>query len=932
MSKHSKVSSIDQYDLNKELLTTLLLSIKQRKKEANKTTLSVMSSIVVFSILYLLMFLYNIFSIDENVLKISSCITSIIGTLSLTYIVFFLVKDFILGNKLKSIADLFEIDNKAEDSSFNDYIQEIIILIKKSKYKTIVFEDLDRYDDSVLIISQLKEINNILNKSKSFKFIYSLSDTTFETPVDKAKFFDAIITTSYVLSFEMLKKEINRISEEINENFPYILKNHINDMRVLISIRNDYHYFIDRGCLEKDKNKIFAIAVYKNLYPEDFNKLYLKTSIIDNILEDINDISHDKSSEEIKNSILKCFKDLKTSESKIFIPNNLENNKQTIKNVNHAKLLYDLLRYRYINSRYFATIYKESDHYLTDVDIHFILNLLDDGKMIFDYRLENVSAVFQNMNEEQFDKPAAVNYDLINYLYIIKDFDTSKIKESINKHYNDATINEIVQVNIIEKGQASNYLSMFIYNENTIDLINKVDNESSNILFVSSLLDDDLYKRFKQKNVISINELLSRDAILKQLSDFKRDEVIKHFIDLDVKVKNMTLFNDFVSILYKNSLFELNEININNYIFKKYNNDQKNQLTHLLNDEDVSQYIKNNFPYYIENIWLANPKIENSKTILFVVRKVNDENLLIRIKDNTDTRIENLMAGNFEDAKLKLINKLGLMEINIKNLNYINQHGKFSIEYEKITKIVINDENLAENILVDLINKSNLNSEDLFKLVEFNKFKLVAKIKNDDLFYKLIKNKYIDDVNENIVILVVSNGLHKTYRFLLENYLSIFNFKNSGYILNGEENFILKKLTDTNSSIPVVELVSNNKEFFDYYDYKDKDINKFLITNRYRYTKIPTNLMIGMYKNIKNIELIYLSIERDYLTSSEIMQILTEMGHPYNQFSYEKSSYQNEELNIRFINLLHDKKIIKKRINSIKKSHNIEILRKKNKL
>jgi len=932
LSKHSKVSSIDQYDLNKELLTTLLLSIKQRKKEANKTTLSVMSSIVVFSILYLLMFLYNIFSIDENVLKISSCITSIIGTLSLTYIVFFLVKDFILGNKLKSIADLFEIDNKAEDSSFNDYIQEIIILIKKSKYKTIVFEDLDRYDDSVLIISQLKEINNILNKSKSFKFIYSLSDTTFETPVDKAKFFDAIITTSYVLSFEMLKKEINRISEEINENFPYILKNHINDMRVLISIRNDYHYFIDRGCLEKDKNKIFAIAVYKNLYPEDFNKLYLKTSIIDNILEDINDISHDKSSEEIKNSILKCFKDLKTSESKIFIPNNLENNKQTIKNVNHAKLLYDLLRYRYINSRYFATIYKESDHYLTDVDIHFILNLLDDGKMIFDYRLENVSAVFQNMNEEQFDKPAAVNYDLINYLYIIKDFDTSKIKESINKHYNDATINEIVQVNIIEKGQASNYLSMFIYNENTIDLINKVDNESSNILFVSSLLDDDLYKRFKQKNVISINELLSRDAILKQLSDFKRDEVIKHFIDLDVKVKNMTLFNDFVSILYKNSLFELNEININNYIFKKYNNDQKNQLTHLLNDEDVSQYIKNNFPYYIENIWLANPKIENSKTILFVVRKVNDENLLIRIKDNTDTRIENLMAGNFEDAKLKLINKLGLMEINIKNLNYINQHGKFSIEYEKITKIVINDENLAENILVDLINKSNLNSEDLFKLVEFNKFKLVAKIKNDDLFYKLIKNKYIDDVNENIVILVVSNGLHKTYRFLLENYLSIFNFKNSGYILNGEENFILKKLTDTNSSIPVVELVSNNKEFFDYYDYKDKDINKFLITNRYRYTKIPTNLMIGMYKNIKNIELIYLSIERDYLTSSEIMQILTEMGHPYNQFSYEKSSYQNEELNIRFINLLHDKKIIKKRINSIKKSHNIEILRKKNKL
>ncbi|OTP84563.1 hypothetical protein B5S42_13685, partial [Gilliamella apicola] len=107
-----------------------------------------------------------------------------------------------LIRKLKIFQNEIDISSSECDVSYFDkYLDEIIYILDKSKLDFIVFEDIDRYDDN-LILSKLRELNYIYNKrqknhkeeqkGKQIKFIYLIKDEIFDSK-ERTKFFDYIL-------------------------------------------------------------------------------------------------------------------------------------------------------------------------------------------------------------------------------------------------------------------------------------------------------------------------------------------------------------------------------------------------------------------------------------------------------------------------------------------------------------------------------------------------------------------------------------------------------------------------------------------------------------------------------------------------------------------------------------------------------------------
>lgn len=262
-----------------------------------------------------------------------------------------------IGYELKKIK-LYghEIDlasEKMTDSCFDKYLDEIIYIFEQSKVKTIVFEDIDRYDGSIEVFSRLREINSLINskpsgikknaqcfcykpcesmlqkfKNKIFeenqlrppkgvvRFFYLVRDDIFQSK-DRTKFFDFIIPILPIAnkanSFDKLKENLEKSPyglELTTDNKIIFLKRlsyYIDDLRLLSNIVNEFTIFsISFGKVLEQKSlhnqQLFALIVYKNLLPLDFNSLILGKGYLWNIFASKNKYI-DPKREEIKKEL-----------------------------------------------------------------------------------------------------------------------------------------------------------------------------------------------------------------------------------------------------------------------------------------------------------------------------------------------------------------------------------------------------------------------------------------------------------------------------------------------------------------------------------------------------------------------------------------------------------------------------------------------------
>lgn len=207
------------------------------------------------------------------------------------------------------------LDKEVGDSSyFNKYRDELIYLFEINKYDTVIFEDIDRFDD-LGIFDELRKLNDLLNLAPSIvgkkgnkviRFVYAIKDSIFTFCNEskgaskevlgsgRVKFFDMVISVvPFISKFnanEMAAKvfaselkdagqtdEGTRYSDLLLLAAPYIA-----DMRLMVSIRNDYLVmtqemgspsFGNPSALGLTCTGILAIAIYKNLYPLEYEDL-----------------------------------------------------------------------------------------------------------------------------------------------------------------------------------------------------------------------------------------------------------------------------------------------------------------------------------------------------------------------------------------------------------------------------------------------------------------------------------------------------------------------------------------------------------------------------------------------------------------------------------------------------------------------------------
>ncbi len=189
-----------------------------------------------------------------------------------------------------------EMKFKDDLSVLNAYLDEIVYFFESTDYDVVVFEDLDRFEDREVIFYKLRELNTILNGSKSIgrkiSFVYAVLDDLFDAE-ERVKFFDYIVTVIPVInslnSYNKLKERIHspELFEKLGQNELLVLCDYLYDMRLLLNVVNEFNQFIPLlvDAKEMSEKVLLGLVVYKNYIPSDFSKMYNRQGVVANAIE-----------------------------------------------------------------------------------------------------------------------------------------------------------------------------------------------------------------------------------------------------------------------------------------------------------------------------------------------------------------------------------------------------------------------------------------------------------------------------------------------------------------------------------------------------------------------------------------------------------------------------------------------------------------------
>lgn len=209
-------------------------------------------------------------------------------------------------------------------SYFDQYLDEIVYFFEVSKRTIVVFEDIDRFDDSH-IFETLRSLNRLLNSApqigKKICFIYAIKDSIFdygmleaeklsggkalcsvEDPAqievvraNRTKFFDLVIPVVPFITHrsarDLLQQTLEGIEHKLKRELLDLAGRYVPDMRLLKNVRNEFIVFRDRifsGPGEKlnlDENELLAMMLYKSTHLADFELIRQGKSKLDKLYE-----------------------------------------------------------------------------------------------------------------------------------------------------------------------------------------------------------------------------------------------------------------------------------------------------------------------------------------------------------------------------------------------------------------------------------------------------------------------------------------------------------------------------------------------------------------------------------------------------------------------------------------------------------------------
>lgn len=210
--------------------------------------------------------------------------------------------------------------NESSVSYFDQYLDEIVYFFEVSNRDVVLFEDIDRFNDSH-IFETLRALNTLLNASpqinKPIRFIYAIKDSIFDRigleiegrmgnteklttddpaqieaiRANRTKFFDLVIPvvpfithrSARNLALQLLGQVEHAVAPELLD----LAGQYVPDMRLLKNVRNEFIVFRERifsgdgRQLNLNETDLFAMMLYKSTHLADFEAIRLGHSKLD---------------------------------------------------------------------------------------------------------------------------------------------------------------------------------------------------------------------------------------------------------------------------------------------------------------------------------------------------------------------------------------------------------------------------------------------------------------------------------------------------------------------------------------------------------------------------------------------------------------------------------------------------------------------------
>ncbi|SIT11727.1 YobI family P-loop NTPase [Belliella pelovolcani] len=662
-------------------------------------------------------------------------------------------------NKL-NIKGEIEIGDKVKKSVFNEHLEEILYFFEKTDFNVLVIEDVDRFKGTQ-IFEKLREINTLLNNFESVKnnrkinFIYAVKDEVLSEKSNRVKFFDLIIPIIPFINQSNAEDQLLRILKENNldDNLSIDFTNELVsfisdiDMRLLTNIILEYKIFKEKLTSDLSQDSIFAMVTYKNIFPDDFAKLYNKEGDLYDFLS-----QKEKYIEDLKQNLKIELEEIKAEIDQI----ELEKIEvlQNLRRIYHSKILekFPLIQKVMIGKAY--------------ISIHEILKSENFLKMIEQeksnytsirlqnnpyYSIENGILNFKeienevNKNKTFKEREKLVTAKETKILDQLK-INLTKINQKINEidNYNIAEIFNELEINQFLKGTTQHEIVKYL-------LINGYINENYKS-YISNFHEETLTNNdFKFLNCVLSggvlgygHELFSIENLIKKIKPkyYKRISIL-NFSLLDALLTNpyfkdqKELFLDFLSLENEpQKKFILSYINRKenlNIFFKeiskcwaglwdlivlsKLPDKQVKELLKIIIDFVDLEDIKD-FDSGVESI---RNHINLSPDFLHLVKEVNDDKVLKTLKT----------------LKIKF-EVLPPLDSSIESsYSYVIKHNHYDLNLENIL-VLIGQKKRSNSLYTEIINSENT---DLINYVD----------DNIEVFVETILLVNIDSIQESAV-------------------------------------------------------------------------------------------------------------------------------------------------------------------------------------
>ncbi|SDK46442.1 hypothetical protein [Sediminibacillus albus] len=771
-----------------------------------------------------------------------------------------------------------EFDSERDSRVFNYYLDEIIYLFKKSRYKYIVFEDLDRFQ-SVKIFERLRGLNTILNstsqlKNKDIKFIYALKDDVFvhsdnkDSIHNRTKFFDFIIPTVKIMHSSNAESELSKRlkpliaydmgkvgKDKLNKELIEDISLYINDMRTLINICNEFEIF--RFRLTKSSityNHLLSFIVYKNLYPEDYSNLLENRGIVYNIFNRKEGI-------------------IKNIQEEISLLRNFESHGlgRIITHKDELGMLFIRKRnliskqIRFTNKHESITINGSSQR-----DTNILFGFLkkhdqDDGKVVVSKDPNNITE-FSNINE-------FMTIEGINFLKLYNDFDNDHLKaeesiedqiESLDKKINNVqskSISRLINEDNIELSldlrknellyflikndwlneSYEDYLTVFREGKITIkdsEFLKKVKAGTNDVHLYYNLNNPyEVANKIRYEDLSSVSAI-NLDLIIVLLEKGSKSNNEKLSKIIEVLFSNLSvLYDDYIGLL------KGLETTLVNKFFGKVIEQGFNIWECIGKDDNLSKEQKDSYAILILSFLNQDllEEMDNSHFQEYLsneidVKELPDNDILYVNIEKLQVKLNSLVG--MKVSVVKEISSISAYEINLTNLSVI--FGVDVILKETIDK----DENIKNYCMSNLENFIN------YVLLQQPVYQ-----ESEEIFLDFLNILYDNEVNETLISSLINkwDGVVSNLRNV--NLTSIINnlYEVNKFSLDWPNISYCKEVLENNDlEFEIINLLSHKKQWKELINNTTNEIQKEFIEND-KYNRTVVNILNANRREI-NLE------------------------------------------------------------------------------